>query len=732
MEATSSRRWLRRTLALGFCTLAFTFFYQLLHSQTAPALEQLLTRTFFAERLVPLGGRPPTEIENRLLLDILDDFSASRGRVGLADLEEYLKRYPESAWAIALHANLAEHSENRGRVTAALEHWEKAWGATAAAAEAPASEIADRVLAHWSRQLLCLNRLDEVGTLIQLHAGRRFGPGPACQIWLQVVEAYTAAMREPERSARCGLYVLDQLALAVNGEVPYRAELWDTETPTEGVSLEELAKLGNRQGLLLTPVFREGGEAVVVPSIVHLRQGHYAAILAQRGDGYLVRDPAAMTQRELTAEDINAEATGFFLVPGLSLPVGWRLATAIEARAVMGTVIVALDWRFNDVPPCEECSCPPGRSPGPRGPRKPGLPEEGGTPGWPEPDPGVPHALCPGCGMPQWFVSEPYLNLWVKDIPYWYQPSKGPAIELRLFWRQRNGTTLGAGETRFGDGWACHWQSKVVHSAKALYLPGGGILQYTFPTGSEISDPHYRDNSRLQRIVQSGQTAGYVVHYRDGSKWYYTQLNGTDEWWLKEQGDAQGLKLTFGYDGSIPSKLRTVTDADGLVTTLNYGLGNQYVTSITGPGNRQVSFSQSGGYLTGLTDTVGIQSSFSYDPSTRWLTSITTPYGQTSFEMPSAPPTYDRAVRITHPDASQYEVFVYGEDGKLLVRWADRSGKGSFLERTFVGGDGSHRMEVWYHESWCSVVERNKEYGLMEAGEWYRLRFTNDVWTAVR
>jgi hypothetical protein len=93
-------------------------------------LEQLLTRTFFAERLVPLGGCPPTEIENRLLLDILDDFSASRGRVGLVDLEEYLKRFPESAWAISLHANLAEHCEYCGRVTAALEHWEKAWAAT--------------------------------------------------------------------------------------------------------------------------------------------------------------------------------------------------------------------------------------------------------------------------------------------------------------------------------------------------------------------------------------------------------------------------------------------------------------------------------------------------------------------------------------------------------------------------------------------------------------------------
>jgi ABC-type bacteriocin/lantibiotic exporter with double-glycine peptidase domain len=50
----------------------------------------------------------------------------------------------------------------------------------------------------------------------------------------------------------------------------------------------------------LVPVARNSGDELVVPSVIHFRQDHYAAIIAKKGDSYEVVDPTFGNRKWLT------------------------------------------------------------------------------------------------------------------------------------------------------------------------------------------------------------------------------------------------------------------------------------------------------------------------------------------------------------------------------------------------------------------------------------------------
>jgi hypothetical protein len=69
-------------------------------------------------------------------------------------------------------------------------------------------------------------------------------------------------------------------------------------------------------------------------------------------------------------------------------------------------------------------------------------------------------AIC--SGMPDYFVSEVFLNLWLRDTPLEYTPAYGPAVRLGLAYHDRNWTSLvswydwqGAQIANEGATWAC-------------------------------------------------------------------------------------------------------------------------------------------------------------------------------------------------------------------------------------------------------------------------------------
>lgn len=214
----------------------------------------------------------------------------------------------------------------------------------------------------------------------------------------------------------------------------------------------------------------------------------------------------------------------------------------------------------------DECGCPPGAGgggPGGAGGSGGGGGAGGGGP-WEYTRPGVGGGIdsghaggnvgsggggsCPGCmttktytqGMPQWRVSEPYLNLWVTDMPLAYQPAKGPAVELRLAYKEREAAAgFSPDEFSFGKRWNCSWLSWVLPlggSAVRVQLPGGGTLD------GIVGAQEFFSNTRLE-----ADAYGYQVIYPDGRTNFYTMATMVEggRYYLSGVADRTGHQLQF-------------------------------------------------------------------------------------------------------------------------------------------------------------------------------------------
>ena len=270
------------------------------------------------------------------------------------------------------------------------------------------------------------------------------------------------------------------------------------------------------------------------------------------------------------------------------------------------------------------CDCPPGMN-------------GGGSP-------------CSGIGMPGWSVSEPYLNLWVKDTPLGYQPSKGPGVAFSIAYKMRE-TVSGFSTEEFSVGrrWNSAWYSFVqpVSGGGGGYdvqFAGGGTLHY-----AGLGVNQFQSNTRLE---SSGGT--YRLNFNDGSTNVYAMagtVGGQQRYYLTEIVDRTGQKLRLEYanQGANPSVLRLlrVIDTDGRTNSLGYatsGYSTNLITSVVDGFGRTASMSyNTNGELTGVTDVAGLASSFIY-ATNGWMTNMITPYGTNYFSAAEANLTRSLAV----------------------------------------------------------------------------------------
>lgn len=343
-------------------------------------------------------------------------------------------------------------------------------------------------------------------------------------------------------------------------------------------------------------------------------------------------------------------------------------------------------------------------------------------------------ANCPqSCvGMPQWSVSEPYCNLWVKDVPLGYQPAKGPAVALSLAYKQRADTVaipvtgggrfknvwswpwkraLGAesalpfwkwlavldveytnkvvgssvNEFSFGQHWNCDWLSFCATNGSnvQVLLPGGGVSDFVGPDSRD-----FISNNRLQISGDNFRIIG-----PDGRTNFYGMKATVDNQarsYLTEIGDRTGRKLTLQYDdqGGNPTyaRLRHVIDADGRTNTLQYN----YEISLTCWGNTPSSYSpnlvasvldafqrtscfeyNTNGQLTRVRDVQGIESSFTYGTS-NWMSTLVTPYGTTTFDASQSVETNDiRALKVTDAGGGNHLWVFRGDLGGIYTERAN-------------------------------------------------------------
>ncbi len=565
-----------------------------------------LAAAHLPEPLVATG--PTASSEDAALLAAVDRYQSRTDADDFSALTGFLARHPHSAWRVALSANLGIVYLHYGYVTRALAAWETAWREGRDATEPRAKALVDRAVGELLSLEAALGHRQKLVALLD-EVGERPVSGPATEMLQYARQTLWVMNTDPRHLYLCGPLALKMLLLAQRVD-PGRVNFlnWARNDGSKGTSLAEVAALAKRANVALVPLFRKPGEKVPVPSIVHWRVGHFAALLTERNGRFEVADPSLGHQeRWVTRVALDTEASGYFLAPtGAVQAGGWRAVGVAEAGRVWGAGETA-DMGSNpkNKNPCPNCTC---------------------------------------AGMCGYGINEHDVSLDLIDMPVGYMPPKGPSAMVRLSYDQRDESQpANSNFFNVSQKWSINWLSYVEDDPAAAgasvtrYLRDGTLYSYTgFDTATRSFAAQEDDGTMLQLISTSPVV--YTARHRDGSIEIYRQSDGSAVFprniFLTEVVDPQGNKVTLDYDkidGQV--RLASLTDAAGRRTAFTYGLPGAplLISRITDPFGRHAGLSyDSAGRLASITDVLGLTSRFTYDASSL-IDALTTPYGTTHF-----------------------------------------------------------------------------------------------------
>jgi RHS repeat-associated protein len=205
----------------------------------------------------------------------------------------------------------------------------------------------------------------------------------------------------------------------------------------------------------------------------------------------------------------------------------------------------------------------------------------------------------------------------------------------------------------------------------------------------------------------NASTNGIQLVYPDGSRdvlnlGYYLNGNGAPvngglapnthaQFFLTQRVDPQGRTIKLGYEkltNSTPNlfRVRYVVDSDGHTNTFLYVTNSPnyawQLAEVDDPFGRKarLDYGTSGitnGLLIRLIDSAGLTNSFGYQGTNGWITSLTTPYGITSFNYYDVPDTgsgipntfQERSIYINEPGGAQ-QMFRYAHTNSLVASTA--------------------------------------------------------------
>ena len=324
-------------------------------------------------------------------------------------MEQYVAANPDSTYTPWLHNSLASTYRHAGRITLALSHWGTVWQQLKSAPDSESQNEANHALAGQAELLTTLGRVGELHDLLKAAEGRTISAPEDRQRIEKAREGYVMMLRNPELNFRCGTLALAEIARMQGKPASTIDALIEEPSPKEGISLLRLVQLSRQYDLGLVAVKRSDNTPLPVPCIVHWAQNHYGALLEYRADlgSYRVifGEP-----NWISAPDVDAEASGYFLIPGNQRPASWPVVSDAECSQVLGRSFI---YSINDSKD-KGCIIKPTDS----------------------------VVRCPNCpdakGMPAWWVSEPYINVWLADEPVSYTTSRGEDFPFRLTIKQRD------------------------------------------------------------------------------------------------------------------------------------------------------------------------------------------------------------------------------------------------------------------------------------------------------
>jgi RHS repeat-associated protein len=616
-----------------------------------PTVQEIFRARVFEEPLVPVGGEPSGR-ENADLGAALLGYTKRSGPDDFSSLTNFLEKHPESPWGAALLTDLGLEYYNTAHYSLALEASEKGWAHAKDAKDAKGKAIADRAAGELAYMYARLGRMTDLEALLKSVEGRPF-VGAATERITGAREGLWSMQHKPEVSFKCGPYALQRILLSDRqrlGPSPTNAllEVFNFPSTQKGVSLPQVAELSKKVGLNYQMAKREVNELVksesvsskltnslihsfadfIVPSVVHWKVGHYAAMVRQEGDKYLLEDPTFGNTVWATRQALEAETSGYFLIPAGELPRGWRSVDAKEGASVWGKGVTT----SNDPDPLT-CKDPKA---GENGPCKKD-----------------------NCKAKAMAVSDTHLmlvSLNIMDTPVGYTPPVGPPVEFTATYNQREARQpANFTYANFGPKWTCNWISYITDNPSntladvKYFVRGGGTRTFTgFNTNSQTFALEQFDQTQLKRTG----AASYEMLAGDGSKAIFSLSDGaigtSRKVFLTQMVDPAGNAVTLTYDAFL--RLVAITDAIGQITTLTYLTANSndeeyyFIARVTDPFGRFATFEYTqfpgvGRLLTKITDVVGLTSQFVYADlvvseitnKTDFINALITPYGTNTF-----------------------------------------------------------------------------------------------------
>jgi RHS repeat-associated protein len=609
-------------------------------------LEKVQNASFFKDRLQWVGSSQPSEADSQACWEMGQVlFSTNTLVIQLAALETFISQHPDSAWTPSLEANLAKYYREHGRFSLALEHWQSAWLKLKKHSDPNAKAVGDFIMAHWAELLARLGSTEALQKLYQETQGRTLDSGPLQQLFNRSQEAFGQMVSSPEWAHRCGWGALHSAAQVLHPGDNRLSSLIGEAATREGLSLQNLAATSARLGVPMIPVQVPGARSLPVPSVVHFQVGHFGTIIARRGDRYLLADSALDQPAWVSFAEILAEASGFFLVPADSVPSNGRRLAIQEAAQVLGRGYPNL------IPDNEDSFLTPSSS----------------------------------MDLPDWSVSEPFVNLWIQAPVLRYPQAPGLTLEMGLTFRQRN-TVSASSYYNFGNTWESSWLGYVDYTSLWDPEPPGSWNHDNIgPTYLALGGVHFfaQDGSTREYYSQGVMTntatpQSAIVNFSmvlpTGSWLKFSAQQsfglGQRRAYLKYIYDPQGREVFLNYSETNGiMRLNSVNDVMNRTTQFYYKSANLgRVTEIVDPYNRTNRFSYSGsGALTNITNPEGYGAGFAYDGQ-GVVTNLATPYGTTTFAYTVNTNTgnvVSRSLLVTSP-AGAKQLYMYRDQSTKL------------------------------------------------------------------
>jgi RHS repeat-associated protein len=625
------------------------------------------------EPLVATG--PVTDAEGKDLDAALKEFHDLPLSLGKdADYSDYGKplmnfvdTHRGSNWNPALLLNLGLGYYHAGYYSKAFAAFQQSWELGRNAATPQAHMMVDRAVGELAEMHARVGHAEELEALFKDIGNRPIG-GPATALLQGAREGLSDFHNRPDISYLCGPQALKNVLIALKASKKQIQVADAARSGRHGFTLTQLSALADKAKLKYKLIYRKAGQPIPVPSVINWNVHHYAAITGIQDGRYVIEDPTFGDRGgdALTAKAIDAEGSGYFLVPinvaEVNKDSGWRIVSpkSDEAKAVFGMGdITQIGTGMN--------MCP-------------GDKHRVGTHNTPTTNasncaPATKSGMTAASAMPI------NISLHLDDRPVGYAPQIGiPNLDQISYNSQEDYQPATFGFSNLSSKWTHGWQAYVgddptgTRHAERIAAGGGG---YNFPVSAYNSTTHSwtpetPDNSQLFVFFTGSAVDHYERHLPDGSVEYYRKNNGATTfpriWFLTSVADPQNNATTINYSSTCSSSsctITSVTDAMGRSTTFTYGLSGYplLITKITDPFGRYASFTyDTSQRLSTITDPIGITSSFTYSTTeTTFVTQLTTPYGNSTFSDTPNPndPTEVATRSLTLTDPLGYVDYYY-------------------------------------------------------------------------